>query len=169
MILRPCQSTWQSDAESDIRLRCSSSSQSETVEPDERMLFGAFTGDELVGTAHRGITLLWLTTHDRTPACAFYERLGYERLGVMPAYSRRPSGELWPSAFYLQDARRLTSQTCYGNIAAMRYMLGREAGAMTDDPEHVRRLNRWIIAGVVVVVFATVVTLLDLAPRLLVP
>jgi hypothetical protein len=40
---------------------------------------------------------------------------------------------------------------------------------MTDDPEHVRRLNRWIIAGVVVVVFATVVTLLDLAPRLLVP
>jgi ribosomal protein S18 acetylase RimI-like enzyme len=47
-----------------------------------------------------GITLLWLTTHDRMPACAFYERLGYERLGVMPAYSRRPSGELWPSAFY---------------------------------------------------------------------
>jgi acetyltransferase len=47
-----------------------------------------------------GITLLWLTTHDRMPACAFYERLGYERLGVMPDYSRRPSGELWPSAFY---------------------------------------------------------------------
>ena len=47
-----------------------------------------------------GITLLWLTAHDRMPACAFYERLGYERLGVMPAYSRRPSGELWPSAFY---------------------------------------------------------------------
>ena len=113
------------------------------LEPGERLLFGAFIGDELVGTAqleraphansrHRaeiqrvvvrgdaqrqgvgrelmrtleataaahGITLLWLTTHDRTPACAFYERLGYERLGVMPAYSRRPSGELWPSAFY---------------------------------------------------------------------
>jgi ribosomal protein S18 acetylase RimI-like enzyme len=47
-----------------------------------------------------GITLLWLTTHDGTPACAFYESLGYERLGVMPAYSRRPGGELWPSAFY---------------------------------------------------------------------
>ena len=46
------------------------------------------------------ITLLWLTTHDRMPACAFYERLGYERLGVMPDYSRRPDGELWPSAFY---------------------------------------------------------------------
>ena len=27
-------------------------------------------------------------------------RFGYERLGVMPAYSRRPGGELWPSAFY---------------------------------------------------------------------
>ena len=115
----------------------------DALEPGERMLFGAFVDDELVGTAqleraphansrHRaeiqrvvvrgdaqrqgvgrelmraleaaavahGITLLWLTTHDRTPACAFYERIGYERLGVMPAYSRRPSGELWPSAFY---------------------------------------------------------------------
>ena len=47
-----------------------------------------------------GITLFWLTTHDRTPACAFYESLGYVRLGVMPNYSRRPDGELWPSAFY---------------------------------------------------------------------
>ena len=115
----------------------------DALEPSERLLFGAFVGDELVGTAQleratpansrhraevmrvvvrgdaqrqgvgrqlmraleaaaagRGITLLWLTTHDGTPACAFYERLGYERLGVMPAYSRRPSGELWPSAFY---------------------------------------------------------------------
>ena len=113
------------------------------LEPGERLLFGAFVDDELVGTAqlerakpatsrHRaevtrvvvrsdaqrqgagrelmraleaaavaqGITLLWLTTHDGTPACAFYEALGYERLGVMPAYSRRPDGELWPSAFY---------------------------------------------------------------------
>ena len=113
------------------------------LEPGRRLLFGAFVGDELLGTAqleraapansrHRaevmrvvvrsdaqrqgvgqelmrtleataaalGITLLWLTTHDRTPACAFYERLGYERLGVMPDYSRRPGGELWPSAFY---------------------------------------------------------------------
>jgi len=51
------------------------------------------------------ITLLWLTTHDRTPACAFYERLGYERLGVMPDYSRRPSGELWPGAFYYRLLR----------------------------------------------------------------
>jgi ribosomal protein S18 acetylase RimI-like enzyme len=115
----------------------------DALEPGERMLFGAFADDELVGTAqlerarpansrHRaevmrvvvrgdaqrqgvgrelmraleaaavahGITLLWLTTHDGTPACAFYESLGYVRLGVMPDYSRRPGGELWPSAFY---------------------------------------------------------------------
>jgi acetyltransferase len=115
----------------------------DALEPGERLLFGAFVDEELVGTAqleratpansrHRaeiqrvvvrgdaqrrgvgrelmraleaaaanlGITLLWLTTHDGTPACAFYERLGYERLGVMPHYSRRPDGKLWPSAFY---------------------------------------------------------------------
>ena len=115
----------------------------DALEPDERLLFGAFAGDQLVGTAQleratpansrhraevmrvvvrsdaqragvgrelmraleaaavaRGITLLWLTTHDGTAACAFYESLGYQRLGVMPDYSRRPDGELWPSAFY---------------------------------------------------------------------
>jgi acetyltransferase len=108
----------------------------DALEPDERLLFGAFAGDELVGTAqleratpansrHRAevmrvvvrsdvqgegvgrelmraleATLLWLTTHDGTAACAFYESLGYQRLGVMPDYSRRPDGELWPSAFY---------------------------------------------------------------------
>ena len=115
------------------------------LQPGERMLFGAFVGDALVGTAqlerarpansrHRaevtrvvvrsdaqrqgagrelmraleaaavaqGITLLWLTTHEGTPACAFYEALGYERLGVMPDYSRRPDGEFWPSAFYFR-------------------------------------------------------------------
>jgi GNAT superfamily N-acetyltransferase len=115
----------------------------EALEPGERLLFGAFAGGELVGTAqlerarpansrHRaevtrvvvrpdaqrqgvgrelmrvveaealahGVTLLWLTTHNGTPACAFYAALGYVRLGVMPDYSRRPDGELWPSAFY---------------------------------------------------------------------
>ena len=120
----------------------------DALEPGERMLFGAFADDELVGTAqlerarpansrHRaeiqrvvvrsdaqrqgvgrelmrtleaaarvhGITLLWLTTHDDTAACAFYESLGYERLGVMPDYSRRPDGELWPSAFYYRRLR----------------------------------------------------------------
>jgi ribosomal protein S18 acetylase RimI-like enzyme len=48
----------------------------------------------------RGLTLLWLTTHDGTAAARFYEALGYSRLGVMPNYSRRPDGELAPGAFY---------------------------------------------------------------------
>jgi acetyltransferase len=51
----------------------------------------------------RRLTLLWLTTHDGTEACAFYERLGYTKLGVMPNYSRRPDGTLWPGAFYFKD------------------------------------------------------------------
>jgi acetyltransferase len=51
----------------------------------------------------RGLTLLWLTTHDGTEACAFYEALGYTKLGVMPNYSRRPDGRLWPGAFYFKD------------------------------------------------------------------
>jgi GNAT superfamily N-acetyltransferase len=51
----------------------------------------------------RGLTLLWLTTHDETDACPFYEALGYTKLGVMPNYSRRPDGKLWPGAFYFKD------------------------------------------------------------------
>lgn len=50
----------------------------------------------------RGITLLWLTTHEGTDACAFYEAAGYTRLGVMPAYSRRPDGALAPGVFYFR-------------------------------------------------------------------
>jgi acetyltransferase len=51
----------------------------------------------------RGLTLLWLTTHDGSEACAFYEALGYTKLGAMPDYSRRPDGELWPGAFYFKE------------------------------------------------------------------
>jgi acetyltransferase len=51
----------------------------------------------------RGITLLWLTTHDGSDACAFYEALGYTKLGVMPNYSRRPDGTLSPGAFYFKE------------------------------------------------------------------
>jgi GNAT superfamily N-acetyltransferase len=54
----------------------------------------------------RGITLLWLTTHEGSDACAFYEDVGYERLGVMPAYSFRPDGTLSPGAFYYKVLRR---------------------------------------------------------------
>jgi acetyltransferase len=50
----------------------------------------------------RGVTLLWLTTHDGTDACRFYESVGYTKLGVMPDYSRRPDGTLWPGAFYFR-------------------------------------------------------------------
>jgi acetyltransferase len=50
-----------------------------------------------------GVTLLWLTTHDGTDACVFYEAIGYTRMGTMPNYSRRPDGTLWPGAFYFKE------------------------------------------------------------------
>lgn len=59
--------------------------------------------DALEDTAREhGLTLLWLTTHDGTEACVFYEAIGYTKLGVMPDYSRRPDGTLWPGAFYFK-------------------------------------------------------------------
>ncbi|CAN5339647.1 hypothetical protein BH18ACT12_BH18ACT12_04790 [soil metagenome] len=51
----------------------------------------------------RGVTLLWLTTHDDAAACGFYEAIGYTKLGVMPNSSRRPDGTLWPGAFYFRE------------------------------------------------------------------
>jgi ribosomal protein S18 acetylase RimI-like enzyme len=57
---------------------------------------------EAEARAH-GLTLLWLTTHDGTPAATFYESIGYIRMGVMPSYSRRPDGELAPGAFFYRD------------------------------------------------------------------
>lgn len=51
----------------------------------------------------RTITLLWLTTHARTAACAFYEEAGYTRLGVMPSYSARPDGSLADGAFFYRE------------------------------------------------------------------
>ena len=50
-----------------------------------------------------GVTLLWLTTHEGTDACVFYEAIGYNRMGTMPNYSRRPDGTLWPGAFYFKE------------------------------------------------------------------
>jgi GNAT superfamily N-acetyltransferase len=50
----------------------------------------------------RGLTLLWLTTHEGSDACAFYESVGYTKLGVMPDYSERPGGELASGAFYFK-------------------------------------------------------------------
>ena len=55
-----------------------------------------------VAAREHGVTLLWLTTHDGTDACRFYESVGYTKLGVMPDFSRRPDGTLWPGAFYFR-------------------------------------------------------------------
>jgi ribosomal protein S18 acetylase RimI-like enzyme len=49
------------------------------------------------------VSLLWLTTHEGTAACTFYEALGYTKLGVMPSYSRRPDGTLSPGVFYFKE------------------------------------------------------------------
>ena len=57
----------------------------------------------------RGLTLLWLTTHDGSDACGFYEAVGYRRLGVMPSYSLRPDGALSDGAFYYKDLERLAA------------------------------------------------------------
>jgi acetyltransferase len=54
----------------------------------------------------RGLTLLWLTTHADSDACAFYEAVGYTKLGVMDGYSPRPDGTLSPAAFYFKELRR---------------------------------------------------------------
>jgi len=51
----------------------------------------------------RGLTLLWLTTHEGTSAASFYEAVGYVRMGVMPSYSRRPDGTLAAGAFFYRD------------------------------------------------------------------
>jgi acetyltransferase len=53
----------------------------------------------------RGLSLLWLTTHDGSEAGAFYEAVGYTELGVMPDYSQRPDGSLAPAAFYYKVLR----------------------------------------------------------------
>lgn len=53
-----------------------------------------------------GVSLLWLTTHDGSDACAFYEAVGYTKLGVMPDYSERPGGALSPAALYYKVLRR---------------------------------------------------------------
>lgn len=51
----------------------------------------------------QGLSLLWLTTHEGSEACAFYEALGYTKLGVMPGYSFRPDGTVSPGAFYFRE------------------------------------------------------------------
>jgi len=69
---------------------------------------GTGVGAELMAAVEeaalaRDITLLWLTTHEGSEACAFYEAVGYTQLGVMPSYSARPDGRLAPAAFYYRE------------------------------------------------------------------
>jgi acetyltransferase len=64
-----------------------------------------FTAVEQVALEH-GLTLLWLTTHADRYACAFYEAVGYTKLGMMDGYSFRPDGTLSPAAFYFKELRR---------------------------------------------------------------
>ena len=66
---------------------------------------GLFTAVEDIALDH-GLTLLWLTTHADSDACAFYEAVGYTKLGVMNDYSLRPDGALSPAAFYYKELRR---------------------------------------------------------------
>jgi GNAT superfamily N-acetyltransferase len=71
---------------------------------------GTGVGRELMAAVEdaareRGLTLLWLTTHDGSEACGFYEAVGYTKLGVMPEYSLRPDGTLSPGAFYSKVVR----------------------------------------------------------------
>lgn len=69
---------------------------------------GRGIGRQLMATVEEaaresGVTLLWLTTHEGTDACVFYEAIGYTRMGTMPNYSRRPDGTLWPGAFFFKE------------------------------------------------------------------
>jgi GNAT superfamily N-acetyltransferase len=57
----------------------------------------------------RGLTLLWLTTHEGSEACAFYEAVGYRKLGVMPSYSLRPDGSVSAAAFYYKDLSAISA------------------------------------------------------------
>jgi GNAT superfamily N-acetyltransferase len=47
-----------------------------------------------------GLGLLWLMTHDGSAADRIYERLGWTRLGVVPAYSTLPDGSITGNAYY---------------------------------------------------------------------
>jgi ribosomal protein S18 acetylase RimI-like enzyme len=47
-----------------------------------------------------GLGLLWLTTHEGTPADRVYTRLGWARAGVIPRWGELPDGALAANAFY---------------------------------------------------------------------
>lgn len=49
------------------------------------------------------VRLLWLTTHADSGSDRFYERCGWTRMGVMPAYAVRPDGTLAANVFYYRE------------------------------------------------------------------
>jgi acetyltransferase len=62
---------------------------------------GRMLMEAAIGEAHRlGLKLLWLMTHDGSGADRVYERLGWTRLGVVPAYSTLPDGSTTGNAYY---------------------------------------------------------------------
>ena len=44
-----------------------------------------------------------LPCRDVDDVVPFYEALGYQQLGVMPNYTKRPDGTLWPGASYYRE------------------------------------------------------------------
>jgi GNAT superfamily N-acetyltransferase len=50
-----------------------------------------------------GLRVLWLTTHEDGVADGFYERCGWTRVGVIPAYAVLPDGSLGGNAFYYRE------------------------------------------------------------------
>ena len=62
---------------------------------------GRMLMEAAIGEAHRlGLRLLWLMTHEGSDADRVYERLGWTRLGVVPAYSTLPDGSITGNAYY---------------------------------------------------------------------
>jgi GNAT superfamily N-acetyltransferase len=49
-----------------------------------------------------GRTLLFLDTQTGSEAEPFYDRLGWERAGVIPDFAYAPDGKVWPSTFFFK-------------------------------------------------------------------
>jgi GNAT superfamily N-acetyltransferase len=49
-----------------------------------------------------GRTLLFFDTQTGSDAELFYDRLGWERAGIIPDFAYAPDGKVWPSTFYFK-------------------------------------------------------------------
>jgi GNAT superfamily N-acetyltransferase len=72
------------------------------VRSDRRGLgVGRMLMEAAIGEARRlDLRLLWLMTHEGSDADRVYERLGWTRLGAVPAYSTLPDGSLTANVYY---------------------------------------------------------------------